>query len=133
YGIDERNDLIANHSRSSVHRLRVESLEGEALFCTSDKVGCSEMQLVQAREIEITAIHDIEGAGFEAELIQNVDLVNFAMSNDHHSWNVAPQVEQGVQFHRCLVLAKLGPGNKRQRQVDVGGIDRVHSLGQLHA
>src|SRR5437879_11589357 len=91
------------------------------------------MQFVQAREIEVTAIHHIERTGFEAELIQNVDLVNLAMCNDHNSWDAAAQVEQGVQFHRSFVFAKLGPGKKRQTQIDRGGIERVNSLGQLSA
>src|SRR6266571_7458344 len=131
--IDERNSLIADHSRSSVYWLRVESLEIEPLSGTGDKEASSEVQFVQAREIEVTAIHHIERAGFEAELIQNVDLVNLAMCNDHNSWDAAAQVEQGVQFHRSFVFAKLGPGKKRQTQIDRGGIERVNSLGQLSA
>ncbi len=68
-GIDKCNDLIADHSRSSVYWLRVESLEIEPLSGTGDKEARSEVQFVQAREIEVTAIHHIESAGFEAELI----------------------------------------------------------------
>src|ERR1041385_6047710 len=89
------------------------------------------MQFVQTGEIEVTAIHHIEGAGFEAELIQNVHLVNFAMCNDHNSWNVAAQVEQGVEFDRSFVFAKLGPGKERQAQIDSRGIERVNRLGQF--
>ena len=40
---------------------------------------------------------------------------------------------RGVQLHRSFVLAKLGPGKKRQAQIDGGGIERVNSLGQLDA
>ncbi len=38
-----------------------------------------------------------------------------------------------MQFHCSFVLAKLGPGKKRQAQIDGGGIERVNSLGQLDA
>ena len=55
------------------------------------------------------------------------------MCNDHNSWDAAAQVEQGVQFHRSFVFAKLGPGKKRQTQIDRGGVERVNSLGQLSA
>ena len=133
HGIDECHDLIADHSGRSVYWLGVEALEIEALFGPRNKEGGSEMQFVQACEIEVAAIHHIEGAGFEAELIQNVDLVNLAMCNDHNSWNVAAQVEQGMQFHRSFVFAKLGPGKKCQAQIDGGGIERVNRLGQLDA
>jgi len=91
------------------------------------------VQLVQAREIEVTAIHNIERACFEAELVQNVDLVNLAMCNDHNSWDVAAQIEQRVQFHRSFVLAKLSPREKCQTQIDGAGIECVNSLGQFDA
>src|SRR2546429_187175 len=91
------------------------------------------MQFVQAREIEVTAIHHVERAGFEDELVENVDLVHLAMCNDHNSWNAAVQIEQGMEFHRSFVFAKLGPGKKRQAQIDRRGIERVNGLGQLDA
>ncbi len=91
------------------------------------------MQFVQAREVEVTAIHHVERARLEDKLIENVDLVHLAMCNDHNSWDAAAQVEQGVEFYRSLLLAKLGPGKKRQAQIDGGGIERVNRLGQLHA
>jgi hypothetical protein len=68
--------------------------------------------LYKRAEIEVTAIHYIECARLEAELVQNVDLVHLAMCNDHNSWDVAAQIEQRVQFHRSFVLAKLGPKGK---------------------
>src|SRR5688500_19746322 len=89
------------------------------------------MQFVQACEIEVSAIHHIEGARFEAELIQNVYLVNLAMCNDHNSWNVAAQVEQGMEFHCSFVFAKLGPGKNRQAQIDGSGFESVNRLGQF--
>jgi len=55
------------------------------------------------------------------------------MCNDHNSWDAATQVEQRVQFHRSFVLAKLGPGKKRQAQIDRRGIECVNRLGQLYA
>src|ERR1700681_1518615 len=98
--IDERHDLIADHASSAVHRLGIEALKIETFFRPGYKESSGEMQLVQAREIEVAAIHHIEGAGLEAELVQNVDLVNLAMCNDHNSWDVAVEVQQGMQFDR---------------------------------
>jgi len=91
------------------------------------------VQLVQAREIEISAIHYIERARLEAELVQNVDLVHLAMCNDYNSWDIAAQIEQRVQFHRSFVLAKLSPWEKCQTQIDGGGIESVNSMGQFDA
>jgi hypothetical protein len=38
---------------------------------------------------------------------------------------------RGVEFHRSFVFAKLGPREKRQAQIDSGGIERINRLGQL--
>src|SRR6267378_8402906 len=55
------------------------------------------------------------------------------MCNAHHSWDVAAQVEQGVEFDGAFVFAELGPGKKREAQIDSGRIERVNSLVQSHA
>src|SRR5258707_7681267 len=88
------------------------------------------MQFVETREIEVTAIHHIERAGFEDKLIQNVDFVNLAMCKDHNSWCAAAQIEQAVRFHRSCVFAKLGPGEKRKAQIDPCSNERGRKLVQ---
>src|SRR4051812_40313836 len=55
------------------------------------------------------------------------------MGNAHHSWNVAAQVEQRVEFDRAFVFAELGPGKKREAQIDGSGIEGVDSLVQRQA
>ena len=40
-------------------------------------------------EIEIAAIHDIKGAGFGPELIQNIDVMHFAVADEDKGGNVA--------------------------------------------
>src|SRR5258706_11134806 len=54
------------------------------------------------------------------------------MCNAHHSWDVAAQVEQRVELDGAFFLAELGPGKKREAQIDGGRIERVNSLLQGH-
>src|SRR5437660_553128 len=90
------------------------------------------MELVQSGEIVVAAIHYIEGACFEENLVQNLDVVDFAMCNDDHSWDAAAQVEQGVQLHRPFVFAELGPRKKRQAKIDGGRVEGIDSFVERH-
>src|SRR5882762_7802109 len=55
------------------------------------------------------------------------------MCNAHHSWDVAAQVQQSIELDCAFVFAELGPGKKREAQIDGGGIERVNRLGQFDA
>lgn len=59
--------------------------------------------------------------------------MNFAVSYDDYRRNIAAQVQQRVQFHRSLALAKLGPGKERQTQIDRCRIQRVDSILEFDA
>ena len=76
------------------------------------------MQSVQARKIQITTVEDIEAAGLEGQLIEDVDVVNAPRGDNHHSGIIAPQRQQGVQLDRGLGAPELGPGKERQAQID---------------
>ena len=51
------------------------------------------MNTIQPGEIQISAIHQINGSGFPVDLIEDVDLVGFAIGNNDNGGNAAAQVE----------------------------------------
>ena len=51
--------------------------------------------------------------------------MQFALGEMNKGGDIAAQVQQGMQFDRCLGLAEAGPGEHGQTQVDGGGIDTV--------
>jgi hypothetical protein len=53
---------------------------------------------VKAGKIEVTPIHDIECAGLYAELIEDVHIVNFPMSNNDYGGNAAPEIQKRVEL-----------------------------------
>jgi hypothetical protein len=69
---------------------------------TGDEEAARLVEHIQAREVEIAAIHDVEGARL------------------------------GQQLHRRISRTKLGPREHRQPQIDGRGIERVHRVVQLH-
>ena len=88
---------------------------------------------MEAREIDVSSIHDIEGCGFEDQLIQEGDIVDFPMSDADQARDKAPQIHLGMEFDGTLLLPKRSPWKKRQTQVDRGGIQSVSSLGDLQS
>ncbi len=91
------------------------------------------IEACQTLEVEIAAIHHIEGTGLGNELIEDVDVVEFAIRDMQESRDIPAQIEQRVQLHRCLRRAKRRPRKERQAQIDGRGIERVDRVGQLHA
>ena len=79
------------------------------------------------------SIVEIGGAGLGTELVEDVDVVRFAVGNADKRGDVAMQVEQGVHLHSSFVPAELGPPEQRQAQVDGGRVQSVETLIQIHA
>lgn len=97
-----------------------------------DEEAAGAVQRVQALEVEVAAIHHVEGARLRDEQIEDTDVMQFVIQDVDERRDRAAQVEQGVQLHRYLGGAKWRPGEHRQAQADCGGIQRVDRVGQLH-
>ena len=113
--------------------MRVATLEQYVLFGAHHEEGQRECEGVKALEIDITAIHHIEGTGFNPMLVEGVDIVHFAIGNADKSWDIAMQVEQRVHLDGALALAKSGPRKQRQTQIDGGRIESVKALIEIDA
>ncbi|MBA7592857.1 hypothetical protein ES708_35053 [subsurface metagenome] len=84
-------------------------------------------------EVEIAAIHDIHGTGFDYELIEDIDIVNASVSNDNHGGNTATQIQEGMHLDCSLSFAEYCPRKQGKTQIDGGGIQGVDCLIQFHA
>ena len=83
-------------------------------------------EAIQTLEIDVAAIHHVEGARFDRQQVEHVHIVHFPVGNVDKAGNVATQVEQRVQLDSSFLAAKLGPREQTQTQVDrcrVEGID----------
>ena len=91
------------------------------------------MHLVETIEIEITAIHDIDGSCLENQLVEDIDIVNFARGYDDDGWYVAVQVQKGMELYRTFAFPEFGPWEKCQTQFDSGRVQGVSCLFQVDA
>ena len=87
---------------------------------------------IQTPIIDVAAVEEIEGSRFPDQLIEQLHIVHLPAGHINSGRNAAAQVQQGVQLHRTLVPPKLRPGEKRQAQIDGGGIEGVDRLVQFH-
>ena len=76
------------------------------------------MQAVEAGEVEIGAIHDVESPGFGQEQVYDVDIMSLAVGDVDEGGDMAAQVEQGMQLHRRLGFAEMGPREQGQAKID---------------
>ena len=91
------------------------------------------MDCMKAIEIQIPPVDDVKGSWLEDQLIQDIGVVNFAMSNNDEGGNTSSEIQKRVQLHSAFVDSEFGPREKRQTQIDGGGIQGVSSLIQFDA
>lgn len=91
------------------------------------------MQSVESGKVQIGAVKDVEGARRKAQFVQEVHVMDRAGREKDHGRQVAVEVKQGMQFDSGFVAAELGPREKRQAQVDGGGVQRIGGLAEFGA
>src|SRR5208283_2220328 len=97
-----------------------------------DKEAAGLIESVEASEVQIPAVHHVEGTGFRQQQIEHVDIVHFAVGDVNKAGNCTAQVEQRMQLHRRFGGAKRGPRKHRQAQIDGRGIERVNRVVEFH-
>lgn len=82
------DDLIADYARAPIGRMGTQAVEPQAPLGSGHEEGAGLVEARQAFEIEVAAIHDIEGAGFDDELIEDIDVVELAIADMQEGWDV---------------------------------------------
>jgi len=89
------------------------------------------MKGIQTSEVQIATIHDIEGAGFDNQLVEDSDIVELAVGDSDERGNGSFQVEQRVQLDSPLSLAESGPREEGEAQIDGGGVEGIGRFVQI--
>ena len=66
--------VIGSNSGALVYWMRVATLEQDVGFGAHDEEGRAEREDVQALEIHVGAIHDVERPGLRQNLVEDVDI-----------------------------------------------------------
>src|SRR5665213_2796709 len=73
------------------------------------------MEGVQPFEIQVGAVHDIERAGLERDVVKNIHVMSFSVGNLDKSGDGTAQIQQRVQLYRRFLLTEV-PHGKTARQ-----------------
>ena len=115
------------------HAARIAPLELGVALGSGYKESARCVHGVQAREVQIASIQQIERSRLDGQRIQSVHLVHLAVADVNEAGNIAPQIQQGMQLDSRLGFAKRSPRVQRQTQIDRGCIQRVDHSVQVHA
>ena len=127
------NDLVDSYPCRFVHRLGVQAFENEVALRPSHKECLGLMNPVEAGKVYVGSIHDVDGAGFDKEFVEDIDIVNFAMCDADNNRDAAPQVQQRMELHGGFALAEFGPGENRKTEIDDRGIEGVDCPVELQS
>lgn len=108
------NDLVALKAGGFVDRLGIEPFALEVLFGPDHEEGRRTMDPVKTGKVRVAPIEDIDGACFDRKIVEDVDLVDFSVSNHDNCGNASPQIEERMQFYCTLPFAKQRPGEERK-------------------
>src|SRR4030042_6825229 len=78
-----------------------------------------------------STIDNVKSSWFEGQLIEDVEVVNFAVSDNDEGRDRSPEVQKGVQFHSAFVGSELGPWEKGETQIDGSGVQSIGGLIQF--
>ena len=117
--------LIADQSSRFVDWPGVDPFELQGLLCSSDEEGSGLVDGEQSLEIDVSPVHDIESTRFGAEQVENVDIVQQTVGNQHECWDGTPEVEQRMNLDCGLGLSIVGPRKQRKAQSDGRGIEGI--------
>ncbi len=135
FGIEdgERDRVVADHAGAAVGCAPGESFEGHASFGTGQEERACLIESRQALEIDMAAIHDIEGASLWNKLIENVDVMKLAVADMQESRDISVQIEQSVELHSRLGRAERCPRKQRQAQIDSCRVESVDGVVELNS
>jgi len=93
--------------------------------------GAPPVQGEQPPEVEVGAVHHIDGARLGPHPVEHVDVVHLAVGNMNEFRDIPAQVQQGVHLDCGLGASERRPGIQGQAQVDGGGVQGIDGVRQL--
>ena len=88
-------------------------------------------EAMQAFEIDVPAVHDVDGPGLEHQIVQERHVRGFSFGNLPNGGDRPTEIELRVQFHGGIVSSIAGPRKHRQTEVDDGRVEGIHRVRQV--
>ena len=132
-GAVQCDGLIRDHAAAPVGGRGINPMGIQIGLGTRDEEGTALVQRMQAGEVDIPAIHDVNGTGFGDQHIKSMNIVQLAVRDMDEARDVAAPIEQRVHPHGGFGGPKMGPREHRHAQIDGRGVQRIDGVGQVQA
>ena len=129
----EPDGLIADHSGGTVDPMGIEAAKSGIGFSPQKEEAAGLMQAVETGEVEIAAIHDVEGSGLGQKQVQDVDVMELAVGNVNECRDMTAQIEERMKLDGRFGFAKMGPREQRQAKINGGGVQSIDRVGNVQA
>src|SRR6516225_9871722 len=106
--------LIADQTGGAMDRTGIAPLCFKVGLGAGDEEGAAVFEPRQPLEIDVTAVHDIEGAGFQQQLVENIDVMHLAVADEDEGGDIAAQIEQRMELDGSLAGAERRPWEHRE-------------------
>ena len=129
----QRNALVANNAGGPVDGRPIDAPCIEIRFGTGYKETASSMQCIEAGEVQVCPIHDVECSRFWNKEIENIDVVPLAVGDVDKAWYGTSEIQQCMDLDSCLCIAERCPREHRKAKIDCCGVQRVNSIGKIES
>ena len=96
-----------------------------------DEEGTCLVQHIQAREIDVAAIHDVGCPRLGQQEIEGMNVVQFTLGDVDETRDAPAQIKQGVHLHRRLGARKCAHGNSDRHKSMVIESRAWHYFGRF--
>lgn len=91
------------------------------------------MKSVEPGIVQIGAVQDVEGSRLQREVVEDSDIVRLSIRHMDKRRERSSQIEKRMDLDNAFAFAELGPREKRETQVDRGGIEGKDCFIELQA
>jgi len=128
----ETDRLIGSQSGGLLYWARFANVVAHVDLRPGDEERQSHMNPIKPIEIDVSAIHYIEGSNFEDYPIQGVDVVDLPLGDRHECRDRSVQVDHGVELDGRFALSKPSPRKEAHAQVYRRCVYSIDDLVDLH-
>lgn len=87
-------------------------------FGADNEEGSDRIEAVETHEVEIGAIHDVEGSRFRHQDVERLDVAEPSVGDMDEGGDIALQMKECVEFDGGFCGAEQGPGEEGEAEID---------------
>jgi len=125
--------LVAAQAGGFIDGTGIEPSELEVCAPPDNEEGGGLGQTMEAGEIDIAAIHDVEGAGLGDQFVEHPGIVPSGGGDVYEGGDVAAQIQERRELDSSFAALERGPGEERKTEIDGDGVERIDGVREIDA